>query len=101
MADMVPEQVQLLERLKNRISQLIGMCEFLNSENLKLSGEIDNLRLQLKSECAANSELNRKCDNLLVARDISSDDKQERELSKLRLNKLIREVDKCISLLGE
>ena len=45
-------------------------------------------------------ELNAKCDNMLTARVVSVNE-GEMKSARMRLSKLVREVDKCIALLNE
>ena len=44
--------------------------------------------------------LNAKCDNMLTARIVSTNE-EEMKNARMRLSKLVREVDKCIALLNE
>ena len=44
--------------------------------------------------------LNAKCDNMLTARIVSTNE-EEMKNARMRLLKLVREVDKCIALLNE
>ncbi len=43
---------------------------------------------------------NAKCDNMLTARIVSTNE-EEMKNARMRLSKLVREVDKCIALLNE
>ena len=45
-------------------------------------------------------DLNTKCDNMLTAKVVSINE-GEAKSAKMRLSKLVREVDKCIALLNE
>ena len=44
--------------------------------------------------------LNAKCDNMLTAQIVSTNE-EEMKNARMRLSKLVREVDKCIALLNE
>ena len=44
--------------------------------------------------------LNAKCDNMLTVRIVSTNE-EEMKNARMRLSKLVREVDKCIALLNE
>ena len=55
---------------------------------------------ELQQAMKTIEELNAKCDNMLTARVVSVNE-GEMKSARMRLSKLVREVDKCIALLNE
>ena len=55
---------------------------------------------ELQQAMKTIEELNAKCDNMLTARIVSTNE-EEMKNARMRLSKLVREVDKCIALLNE
>lgn len=97
---MTEEDRRLLAVLDVRVHDLLALCEErrMRIEELEKSLAAKEEELSIALETVRN--LNNKCDNLLMARVVSV---QEGELrnAKLRLSKLVREIDKCIALLNE
>lgn len=90
----------LLEELKIKVRRLMDATEkarqeqaALNAENNALKSKIELLRQEL-------DDRTRKYENLQVAAAISAGT-QHSELARKRINKLVREIDKCVALLNE
>ena len=98
---MTEEQRQLTFRVKEKVRLL---AEKLLEANQKIS-ELENLNSNLSdklasSQLALEAEKKRYAD-LKLANSISGGSKEEREKSEKRINKLVREIDKCIELLND
>lgn len=96
---MTQEEQKILRQFETRVRQLILKYKSLEQEAQELYSmvdERDKTILQLKQE---NEEWRKKYDNLKVARmiEVTSDDM---EGAQKRIAKLIREIDKCISLIN-
>ena len=90
----------LLADLKNKVRQLIARHESLKQEKQRLTEKIGQLEFQVNQLRHENSELERKYENLKLAKllDASEDEKKD---AKNRIQKLVREIDKCIALLNK
>ncbi|MBF6627219.1 MAG: hypothetical protein ITG04_01755 [Proteiniphilum sp.] len=95
---MTDENNKLLVDLEVRIKQMMFLCDTLKEENARLKtalqtkqGEIDVTATELK-------QLKTKYDSLKTARTITAAS-VDVDSAKLKLSKLVREVDKCINLL--
>ena len=90
----------LLAGLRNKVRQLIARHEALNQEKQQLSEKIGKLESQVNQLRHENNELVRKYENLKLAKlfDASDDEKKD---AKNRIQKLVREIDKCIALLNK
>ena len=88
---MTEDHKRLLAVFEVRVRDLMALCD-------QQKRRIDELTaaLSLKDE----EGLNAKCDNMLTARIVSTNE-EEMKNARMRLSKLVREVDKCIALLNE
>lgn len=89
----------MLEDIKNNIAKLIALYEAEKQRSDELSERLEKseeMNLRYKEQIA---ELNRQIDtNKLMGAFTGSGDNS---LAKDRINKLIREIDRCIKLLEE
>ena len=97
---MTEEEKQQLCNFESRLRHLIFLHDELKKENVEL-------KQQLKSEIEKNQKLKVENDklnvdytNIKTAATISINDSDVKE-TKLRLSKLVCDVDKCISMLNE
>jgi len=92
-------QVQLIEELKSRLERLLSILEREREEKLALRNS--NLELQKKSKVyqARISELELKYANLKIAKTLLADS-EDSHSAKIRVNRIVREIDKCIALLN-
>ena len=87
----------MLETVKDRIRQLIAAYESERMERTKLQSELDQTRQQNEAYRKQIIELERQIDNQKLAGAFRTDgDSAE---SKKKIDKLIKEIDKCISLM--
>ena len=75
-------------------------CDHQKLKIKELEGALVQKNSELDDAISQIDELNAKCDNMLTAQVLSV---REGDLknAKMRLSKLVREVDKCITLLNE
>ena len=78
----------------------MARCNQQKEEINELSGTLQSKNEVLQLAMQTIKELETKCDSMLTARVVSVNE-QEVKSAKLRLSKLVREVDKCIALLNE
>ena len=97
---MTEDQKKMLTVLEARVRQMMFLCDTLREENDELKSELHSTRFELEQTQGMVSEWRAKYDNLMMARVISVNEGEVKS-AKLRLLKLVREVDKCISLLNE
>ena len=89
---------KLLVDLEVRIKQVMFLCDSLKDENDRLKAEI-RTRQKLLDETAKDlQQLKTRYDGLKTARTITAAS-VDVDTAKLKLSKLVREVDKCINLL--
>lgn len=97
---MTDEEKKLLSTFEARLRHLIYLHDELKRENAELNQLLNKQEAELKKEQARFQELQQDYINLKTATTISLNGSDVRE-TKLRLSKLVREVDKCIALLNE
>lgn len=97
---MTEEEKKLLNSLETQLRHLIYLHDELKRENAKLKKLLDIEKLKNEKVQAQYDELEVSYTNLKTATAISLNGSDVKE-TKLRLSKLVREVDKCIALLNE
>lgn len=75
------------------------LCDALKEENSQLKQQLVQKNSEVEDLSSTVEELKTKYDNLKFARSIASGNTEEMELAKKRLSKLVRDVDKCITML--
>lgn len=83
-------------KLETKLYQLVGALKDINKEKESLREEVEALKLSLKSSRQEVLSLKDENDRLKVANALLGDE-EHRRLMKLRVNKLIKELDVCIT----
>lgn len=94
------EYNKLIAKLNENIQKLMLLYSSEKEKNSKLSDEVNNLNNELNIYKAKYQETERKYDNLKMARSLDGDNLDERE-ARIKLNRIIREIDNCIALLNK
>ncbi|MEL7587969.1 MAG: hypothetical protein AAGU19_14775 [Prolixibacteraceae bacterium] len=89
----------LLDDFKARLRLLIHRHDHLKAEKQQLMNRLESLNAEIVALKAENKELLAKYDNLRIARVLSVSD-DEKQQAKQRINKIVREIDKCIAQLN-
>lgn len=97
---MTEREKQLLSTFEARLRHLIYLHDELKRENAELKQLLEKEMEKSKEIQAEYDNLEKNYTNLKTATAISLNDSDVKE-TKLRLSKLVREVDKCIALLNE
>ena len=97
---MTEEERILLNELKVNTSKLFQEFQHLESEKKLLEEKMASLKEEIARLGQEKSELGRKNDSLEMANRILSGNDQNQEARK-RINRLVREIDKCIALLNK
>ena len=97
---MTEEEKKLLNSFQTQLRHLIYLHDELKRENAELKKLLENEKLKNEKVQAQYDELEVSYTNLKTATAISLNGSDVKE-TKLRLSKLVREVDKCIALLNE
>lgn len=97
---MTEEAKKLLSTFEARLRHLIYLHDELKRENAELKQLLEEEKKENERILAEYKELEANYTNLKTATTISLNGSDVKE-TKLRLSKLVREVDKCIALLNE
>ena len=97
---MTEEEKKLLSTFETQLRHLMYLHDELKRENAGLRKLLENEKLKYEKVQAQYDELEVNYTNLKTATAISLNGSDVKE-TKLRLSKLVREVDKCIALLNE
>ncbi len=91
---------EIVENLEAKLSKILSKYAILQQENLKLMQHNNNLQQQLNKQQDVIGELEKKYESLRVANTIVGS-KEDKHATKLKINTLIREIDKCIVQLSD
>lgn len=90
----------LISTLKSKIKTIIDLYE--NQKNINLELENNNRELKEKLILLENkvSDVEEKYENLRLARALILSDEDGSHEAKIKVNRIVREIDKCIALLN-
>ncbi|MDP3912560.1 MAG: hypothetical protein Q8R96_02340 [Bacteroidota bacterium] len=94
-----PEKNLLLE-FKLKVKQMIAKHENLKQEKVQLRGKIESLEETINHLRQENSLLEQKYENVKLAKMLVASDDDNKD-AKSKIQKLVREIDKCIALLNK
>lgn len=86
----------MLDAVRQKITQLIAAYETEKAERMKLQAELEHKVSENETYKKQIIELERKIDNQRLAGAFLNGDNAE---SKKKIDRLIKEIDKCISLM--
>lgn len=93
------EQIEILGTLRSRIKELMKFLEDERNESKKLKDENRHL-LQLKAQHEKRiNELEHKNNTLKIAKSMAMDGEEVHD-ARIKVNRMVREIDKCIALLN-
>lgn len=95
---MTAEEEKTIRLLETRIGQLIDLFDKLKAENAELLDNLVAKDSELQAEQKRRKQLESDYETLKMARVLMLGDNDVNQ-AKLRVNRLVREVDKCIALL--
>ena len=97
---MTDPEKNLLIDFKVKVKQIIAKHEALKQEKYQLHGKIGDLEKTINQMRQENSLLQQKYENLKLAKMLIASDDENKD-AKNRIQKLVREIDKCIALLNK
>ncbi|HEU4717792.1 MAG TPA: hypothetical protein VFU15_08155 [Bacteroidia bacterium] len=90
---------EVIRSLKAKTEKMLALSEALKKENIRLASDIGRLKNRVEELEAANRLLEEKYKDLRIAGKVSGDTDRNLAL-KLRINELVREIDKVIAQLN-
>ena len=97
---MSAESQIIVEKLKGHIEHIISKYELALSENISLKEELEKCKTELEERNTRIEELEHKVELIQLGEAFraSSDDVKE---AKKKIARIVREIDKCISMLND
>lgn len=97
---MTEDQNRLLAVFEVRVRDLMALCDSQRQKIVELTEALNQTEETLQRTREEGTAWKAKFDNLLTAKVVSANE-EEMKNARMRLSKLVREVDKCIALLNE
>lgn len=97
---MTERETTLLREFKGKLDKLIELHLRIKREKLLLIEEQTQLKEQIRLLSMKNEELLRKSEDLKFAKSLLGAD-EDSHGAKLKLNRIVREIDNCIALLNK
>jgi|ERR1035437_863141 hypothetical protein len=94
------EKESIINSLEEKVKKLITLHETLKSENHHFSSENNDLRDIIKLKDNELKDLQGRYEQLKLAKLLVTGSEDVHE-AKLKVNKIVREIDKCIALLNK
>ncbi|MBO4244772.1 MAG: hypothetical protein J6V76_00120 [Bacteroidales bacterium] len=94
---MTNEKEILLNEFKSKFKQLVAVCDRLREENTLLRAKKESLEKELDERADELTVLNSKYENLKTLNSLISGDNTHD--TKIKLNRIVREIDRCLSLI--
>jgi hypothetical protein len=91
---------EIFSSLRQRIKSVIGLYEGQKSKNTELLKKNEELNERIALLENKLEDLDKKYENLKIAKVLSSVPGEEVHTTKLQVNRIVREIDKCIALLN-
>ncbi len=93
------EQVEILEGIKDKIQSIKDRMQEQSDENNRLKMKNDDLQQVVQQKQSIIDELEQKNQQLSLVKSIMADSADAHD-AKIRINRIVREIDKCIALLN-
>ena len=91
------DQIEILGVLRSRMKEMMAALESERSRSKLLENEHDSLRVKFDLQTKKLEELEHKYNNLKMAKVLTGDVDDGHD-ARVRVNRIVREIDKCIAL---
>ena len=92
--------LEIVDSLQSKLTRLLSKYELLQIENQQLLEKSEKLVLEVQEKQESISSIEDRYESLRIANAIVGS-KEDKHTTKLKINTLIREIDKCIAQLDE
>jgi len=92
--------LEIVDSLQSKLTRLLSKYELLQIENQQLLEKSEKLVLEVQEKLKSISSIENRYESLRIANAIVGS-KEDKHTTKLKINTLIREIDKCIAQLDE
>ena len=91
---------EIVNDLETKLSKVLRRQSDLQKENLQLQERNEQLQQDMARQQKEMHDLNQRYESLRVAKTMVGS-KEDKHMTKLKINTLIREIDKCIVQLSD
>ena len=95
----MPIQEDMISSLEEKINRVIRVAEVLKANNFELQQQVDELTGRLRVKNQEMEVLESKFQSLKLTKTLTSSPEDIRNV-KFQVNRMVREIDKCIALLN-
>ncbi len=92
--------LEIVDSLQGKLNRLLSKYDLLQIENQQLLEKSEKLVQEVQKRQESINAIENKYDSLKIANAIVGN-KEDKHATKLKINTLIREIDKCIAQLDE
>ena len=96
---MSAEQTEIFEGIKQKIQSVKIRLKAQQEENIRLAKQYEDLQEAVQQKQLLIEELEQKNQKLALVKGIMADGDDTQE-ARIQINKIVREIDKCIALLN-
>jgi len=96
---MSAEQVDILEGIRGKIQSAKERMREQTDENTQLKQKNEDLQQLIQQKQSLIDELEEKNQRLSMVKSIVADDQDSHD-ARIQINRIVREIDKCIALLN-
>lgn len=100
LCNMSVEQAEILEGIKEKIQSVKVVLQEQKDQNRELSVKNEVLQQDLQQKQSRIKELEEKNQKLTLVKGIMAESENSDD-ARMRINKIVREIDKCIALLNK
>ena len=93
------DQIEILGTLRGRVKELMTALREEQERNSKLESELITLKAKNDQQEKFITELEHKYNNLKLAKVLTNGEEGVHD-AKIKVNSIVREIDKCIALLN-
>ncbi len=97
---MSAEQIEIFEGIKDKVQLVKDRMQEHLDENSQLKKKNEDLLLMVQQKQSVIDELEQKNQQLSLVKSIMADSEDSQD-ARIRINKIVREIDKCIALLNK
>ena len=96
---MSAEQLEIFEGIKQKIQSVKVRLKAQQEENIRLKQQFEDLQKAVQQKQLLIEELEQKNRKLSLVKGIMADGEGTQD-ARIQINKIVREIDKCIALLN-
>jgi hypothetical protein len=96
---MSAEQTEIFEGIKQKIQSVKIRLKAQQDENTRLTKQYEDLQKAVQQKQLLIEELEQKNQKLALVKGIMADGEDTKE-ARIQINRIVREIDKCIALLN-